>query len=397
MHVRAALRIGLTPDEIKEVLLHSAIYCGVPAANGAFAVAQRVLDEVGRPAELMRTQVGIVGAGPAGTDALPPAAPRRHRVGRARGPQPRVRRAARSRRRARAGHGRPARRGRRRRAAAARGDRPPRHRAPVRRRAPPHRRSASSPAAGRSSIYGQTRDREGPHRRAAGRRRLPLLFEVERRRRARSRDRARRVRFRHDGAEHELECDFIAGCDGFHGVCRPAIPAGVLARVRARVPVRLARHPRRGPAVERRARLRASRARLRAAQHALARAQPPVPPVPPGRGPRRVARRADLGGAAAAARTDGWTLAEGPMLEKGVTAMRSYVAEPMRYGRLFLAGDAAHIVPPTGAKGLNLALADVRAPRRGARRLLPTGSRRCSTATRPACAASGGPSTSPGG
>jgi len=57
---------------------------------------------------------------------------------------------------------------------------------------------------------------------------------------------------------------------------------------------------------------------------------------------------------------EGWTLAEGPILEKGVTGMRSYVVEPMQYGRLFLAGDAAHIVPPTGAKGLNLAIGDVR-------------------------------------
>jgi p-hydroxybenzoate 3-monooxygenase len=57
---------------------------------------------------------------------------------------------------------------------------------------------------------------------------------------------------------------------------------------------------------------------------------------------------------------DGWTLQEGPILEKGVTGMRSYVAEPMQHGRLFLAGDAAHIVPPTGAKGLNLAISDVR-------------------------------------
>ena len=55
----------------------------------------------------------------------------------------------------------------------------------------------------------------------------------------------------------------------------------------------------------------------------------------------------------------GWTLAEGPVLEKGVTGMRSFVVEPMQYGRLYLAGDAAHIVPPTGAKGLNLALHDV--------------------------------------
>src|SRR5439155_13405222 len=57
---------------------------------------------------------------------------------------------------------------------------------------------------------------------------------------------------------------------------------------------------------------------------------------------------------------DGWTLDEGRVLEKGITGMRSFVVEPMRYGRLFLAGDAAHIVPPTGAKGLNLAIADVR-------------------------------------
>ena len=60
------------------------------------------------------------------------------------------------------------------------------------------------------------------------------------------------------------------------------------------------------------------------------------------------------------ATVDGWRLTEGPILQKGITAMRSFVAEPMQYGRLFLAGDAAHIVPPTGAKGLNLAVADVR-------------------------------------
>ena len=74
-----------------------------------------------------------------------------------------------------------------------------------------------------------------------------------------------------------------------------------------------------------------------------------------------MAGRADLGGApGCASALDGWTLAEGPILEKGVTGMRSFVAEPMQYGRLFLAGDAAHIVPPTGAKGLNLAIDDVR-------------------------------------
>ena len=66
----------------------------------------------------------------------------------------------------------------------------------------------------------------------------------------------------------------------------------------------------------------------------------------------------------------GWTLQEGPIIEKGITSMRSFVAEPMRYGRLFLAGDAAHIVPPTGAKGLNLAIADVALLAPGAHRLV---------------------------
>ena len=96
---------------------------------------------------------------------------------------------------------------------------------------------------------------------------------------------------------------------------------------------------------------------------------------------------------------EGWTLDEGPILEKGVTPMRSFVVEPMQWGRLFLAGDAAHIVPPTGAKGLNLAIRDVRVLaealdawyRDGDRAAARRGTRR------PACAASGGPSTSRGG
>ena len=97
--------------------------------------------------------------------------------------------------------------------------------------------------------------------------------------------------------------------------------------------------------------------------------------------------------------TDGWTLHEGPILEKGVTPMRSFVVEPMQWGRLFLAGDAAHIVPPTGAKGLNLAIRDVQRARGRARRVVPRRQpRRCSTRTRrPACAASGARSTSRGG
>ena len=95
-------------------------------------------------------------------------------------------------------------------------------------------------------------------------------------------------------------------------------------------------------------------------------------PVRARRGHRRVAGRADLGRAPAPRRAlDGWTLEEGPVLEKSITGMRSFVAEPMQHGRLFLAGDAAHIVPPTGAKGLNLAIARRAHARGGDRRLVP--------------------------
>ena len=95
----------------------------------------------------------------------------------------------------------------------------------------------------------------------------------------------------------------------------------------------------------------------------------------------------------------GWTLNQGPVIEKGVTGMRSFVVEPMQFGRLFLAGDAAHIVPPTGAKGLNLAVADVRVLADGAR--VPGTGRPTapgSSATRPMrSGGSGAPSTSRGG
>jgi p-hydroxybenzoate 3-monooxygenase len=72
---------------------------------------------------------------------------------------------------------------------------------------------------------------------------------------------------------------------------------------------------------------------------------------------------------------DGWRLTQGPVLEKGITGMRSFVVEPMQYGRLFLAGDSAHIVPPTGAKGLNLAVADVRVLARALTEFYATGRR----------------------
>ncbi|HXP18211.1 MAG TPA: 4-hydroxybenzoate 3-monooxygenase [Streptosporangiaceae bacterium] len=162
-----------------------------------------------------------------------------------------------------------------------------------------------------------------------------------------------------DGRRHEIVCDVIAGCDGFHGICRPAIPAGLLTvwereypyawlGILADVPpstdeLIYAHHPRgfalhslRSPTV--------SRLYLQVAP------EEPVGNWPDERIWDELSLRFALGG---------WDLKQGPVLDKGITPMRSFVAAPMRYGRLFLAGDAAHIVPPTGAKGLNLALADV--------------------------------------
>jgi p-hydroxybenzoate 3-monooxygenase len=131
-------------------------------------------------------------------------------------------------------------------------------------------------------------------------------------------------------------------------------------RLRTVVPLRLARHPRRRRALPRRAGLRPPRPRLRPPLHALPVRLPSLPPGGGGRGRREwsdddiwdeLERRFET--------EDGWRLERGPITQKSVTPMRSYVHEPMRHGRLFLAGDAAHIVPPTGAKGLNLAVGDV--------------------------------------
>lgn len=169
-----------------------------------------------------------------------------------------------------------------------------------------------------------------------------------------------RVRYRHEGGEHTLECDYVVGCDGFWGVARKAIPEdlvrvfertypyawlGVLADVApSHDELVYARHDRgfallsmRSPAV--------SRLYLQ---------------VPAGTDAAdwsdddiwaELERRLET--------DDDWKLARGPITQKSVTPMRSFVHEPMRHGRLFLAGDAAHIVPPTGAKGLNLAVGDV--------------------------------------
>jgi p-hydroxybenzoate 3-monooxygenase len=187
----------------------------------------------------------------------------------------------------------------------------------------------------------------------------PLLFEADDVRLEGIESDRPRVRFRHGGAEEALECDVIAGCDGFHGICRPSIPAGrlrtyereypfgwlgILARVPPASEELVYAHHERGFALLSMRSPELSRLYVQCAP------DDPVAAWPDERVWEELHARLGL---------EGWVLEQGPVLEKGVTPMRSFVCEPMRYGRLFLAGDAAHIVPPTGAKGLNLAVHDV--------------------------------------
>ena len=203
----------------------------------------------------------------------------------------------------------------------------------------------------------------------------------------------------HDGKAQEIDCDFIGGCDGFHGVCRPSIPDGVLTIYDRDYPFGWLGILSESPPPDDELIYCLSRARLCAVLDALADAGAALSAVRARRGHRRTGRTSASGtscirGSAARARSR-----EGKILQKGITPMRSFVAEPMQHGRLFLAGDAAHIVPPTGAKGMNLALADVRvlvARDRGVLQIRPTAT--CwSAIRRPACAGSGRRSASPGG
>ena len=170
-----------------------------------------------------------------------------------------------------------------------------------------------------------------------------------------------RIGFAQVGAAGEVACDFIAGCDGFHGVCRASIPAhastnfdrvypfawlGILAKAEpASEEVIYVNHPR-GFA------LSSMRSQEVARLYLQCRPDEDLAEWPDTRIWEELHRRLRT--------ASGDTVHEGKVLEKGITGMRSFVAEPMRHGRLFLAGDAAHIVPPTGAKGMNLAVADVR-------------------------------------
>ncbi|MGC0418304.1 4-hydroxybenzoate 3-monooxygenase [Embleya sp. AB8] len=171
---------------------------------------------------------------------------------------------------------------------------------------------------------------------------------------------APRVRFVRDGVEEVLDCELIAGCDGFHGVSRAAIPAdvlrtyervhpfawlGILAEVAPSTDDLIYAYSERGFALHSMRSSEVSRLYLQVAPDA------DLADWPDERIWAELRERLAL---------PGWTLDEGPISERSITPMRSFVAEPMSFGRLFLAGDAAHIVPPTGAKGLNLAMADVR-------------------------------------
>jgi p-hydroxybenzoate 3-monooxygenase len=188
---------------------------------------------------------------------------------------------------------------------------------------------------------------------------LPLLFEVSDTRIDGATTDRPRVSFVHEGNEHLIEADIVAGCDGFHGISRPTVPANVLTIFERTYPFAwlgiLARtHP--------------SSEELVYANHENGFALHSMRSPTVTRQYLQVAPDEDLENwpdasvwAELKTRFDdeaGFDLEEGEIFEKGITPMRSFVAEPMQYGRLFLVGDAAHIVPPTGAKGMNLAIAD---------------------------------------
>jgi len=172
---------------------------------------------------------------------------------------------------------------------------------------------------------------------------------------------APRIRFQSGGESHEITCDYIAGCDGFHGVCRPSIPAGVLRVFEKIYPFAwLGILAQVAPSCEELVYTRHERGfallSMRSPDTSRLYLQCDPSENIEEWSDDRIWNELHL----RTATNNGWALKEGPISQKGVTAMRSFLVEPMQYGRLFLMGDAAHIVPPTGAKGLNLAVADVR-------------------------------------
>lgn len=169
------------------------------------------------------------------------------------------------------------------------------------------------------------------------------------------------IRYRQGGRAQTIDCDFIAGCDGFHGVCRGSVPDtartefsrsypfgwfGILAQAAPSSSELIYTHHPRGFALVSTRSPTIQRLYFQCDPHEN------VQRWDDARIWNELRARLDT--------HDGWAPVEGPVMQKNVVGMRSFVCEPMQFGRLFLAGDAAHIVPPTGAKGLNLAIADVR-------------------------------------
>ena len=168
------------------------------------------------------------------------------------------------------------------------------------------------------------------------------------------------IRFHHEGSDHEVRCDVIAGCDGFHGVSRPSIPDGVLTLYEREYQFGwLGILAEAAPSSEELVYT------LHERGFALFSMRSPkitrlYLQVPPDESIDNWSDEAIWDEMLVRMTTrDGWKPNVGRIIQKSVTPMRSFVASPMRHGQLFLAGDAAHIVPPTGAKGLNLAASDV--------------------------------------
>jgi len=188
----------------------------------------------------------------------------------------------------------------------------------------------------------------------------PIFFEAEAMRISSFED-SPKIHYVHLGSEHKIACDFIAGCDGFHGICRPAVPAerirfyerqypfgwlGILAHVPPASDELIYNYHERGFALLSMRTPEISRLYLQCEP------DEDIANWSDDRIWQELRTRM--------ATKEGFVLNEGPIFQKGITPMRSFVVEPMQFGKLFLLGDAAHIVPPTGAKGLNLAVADVR-------------------------------------
>jgi p-hydroxybenzoate 3-monooxygenase len=168
------------------------------------------------------------------------------------------------------------------------------------------------------------------------------------------------IRCERDGQADEIHCDFVAGCDGFHGVSRSSIPQDVLQCYERIYPFAWLGILAQAPPVrdelvymyhERGFALYSMRSPAITRLYLQCRPDENLDEWTDDRIWAELQLRLGC--------SDGWGPREGPVLQKGITGMRSFVVEPMQYGRLYLAGDAAHIVPPTGAKGMNLAMADV--------------------------------------